>query len=49
MTWQLAAAGAGTEVTVSATGVPIGIDQAVHQEAMASSLANLAAHVEAAG
>ncbi|MDG4799299.1 SRPBCC family protein [Micromonospora sp. WMMD980] len=46
MTWHLAAAGAGTEVTVTATGVPPGIDQAVHEEGIASSLANLAAYVE---
>ena len=46
MTWALAAAGEGTEVTVTATGVPPGIDQAVHRTAMASSLANLAAFVE---
>lgn len=49
MTWDLAAAGDGTEVTVTATGVPPGIDQAVHEEGIASSLANLAAYVEAAG
>ncbi|GAA0814614.1 SRPBCC family protein [Spirilliplanes yamanashiensis] len=49
MTWHLTAAGPGTDVTVTATGVPAGIDQAVHEEAIASSLANLAAHVEATG
>jgi uncharacterized protein YndB with AHSA1/START domain len=49
MTWQLAAAGAGTEVGVTATNVPSGIDQAVHEAAMASSLAHLAAHVEEGG
>ncbi|MET7597910.1 SRPBCC family protein [Streptomyces sp. NPDC004082] len=48
MTWQLASAGAGTEVTVTATNVPSGIDQTVHEVAMASSLAHLAAHVEEA-
>ncbi|MFI1584999.1 SRPBCC family protein [Embleya sp. NPDC020630] len=48
MTWHLAAAGAGTEVTVTATGVPAGIDQAIHEAGIASSLANLAAHVEGA-
>ncbi|MFE3200187.1 SRPBCC family protein [Embleya sp. NPDC059237] len=48
MTWHLAAAGAGTEVTVTATDVPAGIDQAVHEAGIASSLANLAAHVEGA-
>lgn len=46
MTWDLAASGAGTEVTVSATGVPPGIDQAVHEQGIASSLANLAAYLE---
>ncbi|MFG1678088.1 SRPBCC family protein [Micromonospora sp. NPDC049282] len=46
MTWHLAAAGDGTEVTVTATGVPAGIDQAVHQEGIASSLAHLASYVE---
>lgn len=51
MTWSLTAAPgrtevAGTEVTVSAVDVPPGIDPAVHEEAMASSLANLAAFVE---
>ena len=46
MTWQFAATGAGTEVTVTATDVPPGIDQAVHEAGIASSLANLAAYVE---
>jgi uncharacterized protein YndB with AHSA1/START domain len=49
MTWQLAATGDGTEVTVTARDVPPGIDQAVHEAAMASSLAHLASYVEAAG
>ncbi|MBY8872346.1 SRPBCC family protein [Micromonospora sp. PLK6-60] len=48
MTWHLAATGAGTEVTVTATGVPPGIDQADHEAGIASSLANLAAYVETA-
>ncbi|HYZ08582.1 MAG TPA: SRPBCC family protein [Pseudonocardiaceae bacterium] len=47
MTWHLAAAGDGTEVTVTATDVPSGIDQAVHEAGIASSLANLASYVEA--
>jgi uncharacterized protein YndB with AHSA1/START domain len=47
MTWQLGAVGEGTEVTVTATDVPPGIDQADHEAGIASSLANLAAHVEA--
>ncbi|MDF4248825.1 SRPBCC family protein [Streptomyces sp. WMMB303] len=47
MTWQLAAAGADrTEVSVTATGVPPGIDPAVHEAGIASSLANLASYVE---
>jgi hypothetical protein len=49
MTWQLAAAGNGTEVTVTATDVPAGIDQAVHEAGIASSLANLASYVERSG
>ncbi|MEV5538312.1 SRPBCC family protein [Saccharopolyspora shandongensis] len=49
MTWHLAAAGDGTEVTVTAADVPPGIDQAAHETGIASSLANLASYVEAAG
>lgn len=49
MTWHLAPAGDGTEVTVTATGVPPGIDQTVHEAGIASSLANLASYVEGAG
>ncbi|MEU1811261.1 SRPBCC family protein [Micromonospora sp. WMMD1076] len=49
MTWHLAAAGDGTAVTVTATGVPPGIDQAVHEEGIASSLAHLAAYLEPGG
>jgi uncharacterized protein YndB with AHSA1/START domain len=49
MTWRLAASGAGTEVSVTATDVPAGIDQAVHEQGIASSLANLASYVEAVG
>ncbi|MFF3201205.1 SRPBCC family protein [Streptomyces sp. NPDC002962] len=49
MTWHLVAAGEGTEVTVTATDVPSGIDQAVHEAGMASSLAHLASYVERAG
>lgn len=47
MTWHLADSGDGTEVTVTAVDVPPGIDQAVHEAGIASTLANLAAHVEA--
>jgi uncharacterized protein YndB with AHSA1/START domain len=49
MTWQLTATGDGTEVTVTATDVPPGIDQADHEAGIASSLANLASHVERSG
>ena len=49
MTWQLAPVGDGTEVTVTATDVPPGIDQAVHEAGIASSLANLASYIEATG
>ncbi|MFE4502711.1 SRPBCC family protein [Rhodococcus sp. NPDC056743] len=46
MTWRLASAGDGTEVTVTATDVPPGIDHAQHEAGIASSLANLASYVE---
>jgi uncharacterized protein YndB with AHSA1/START domain len=46
MTWQLDATGDGTEVAVTATNVPPGIDQQAHEAGIASSLANLAAYVE---
>ncbi|MCZ2526203.1 SRPBCC domain-containing protein [Streptomyces sp. NPDC059506] len=46
---RLAAAGDGTEVTVTATDVPPGIDRAVHEAAIASSPANLASYIETAG
>lgn len=49
MTWQFAAVDGGTEATVTASDVPPGIDQAAHEAGIASSLANLAAYVEAAG
>ncbi|MEU5974324.1 SRPBCC family protein [Streptomyces sp. NPDC047315] len=51
LTWELVAvdagdgAGAGTEVTVTATDVPPGISRADHEAGLNSSLANLAAHV----
>ncbi|MEV1079281.1 SRPBCC domain-containing protein [Streptomyces sp. NPDC050211] len=48
MTWHLVGAGDGTEVTVTATGVPPGIDQAAHEDGISSSLANLASYVERA-
>jgi uncharacterized protein YndB with AHSA1/START domain len=46
MTWHLTATRGGTEVTVTATDVPPGIDQAAHEAGIASSLANLASYVE---
>lgn len=49
MTWQLTAIGDGTEVTVTATDVPPGIDQADHEAGIASSLANLASYLETSG
>ncbi|WP_308119553.1 SRPBCC domain-containing protein [Streptomyces sp. MBT84] len=49
MTWRLAPVGDGTEVTVTATDVPPGIGQAVHEAGIASSLANLASYIEATG
>ncbi|MFF3977960.1 SRPBCC domain-containing protein [Streptomyces sp. NPDC001828] len=47
MTWELTASGGATAVTVTATDVPPGIDQAAHEEGIASSLAHLAAYLEA--
>ncbi|MFD9290144.1 SRPBCC family protein [Streptomyces sp. NPDC060030] len=49
MTWHLAGTDGGTEVTVTAVDVPPGIGQADHEAGIASSLANLASHVEASG
>ncbi|GGX63822.1 SRPBCC family protein [Streptomyces fructofermentans] len=49
MTWRLVATAGGTEVTVTATDVPPGIDQDAHEAGIASSLANLASHLETAG
>jgi len=45
MTWELTATPEGTEVTVTATDVPPGVDQADHEAGMASSLANLTSHL----
>ncbi|MFG5778841.1 SRPBCC family protein [Comamonas sp. J-3] len=47
MRWVLAAAVGGTSVTVTAENVPPGISHADHEIGMNSSLANLAAFVEA--
>ncbi|MFJ1864902.1 SRPBCC family protein [Streptomyces sp. NPDC088097] len=49
MTWDLTAAGDGTEVTVTATDVPPGIDRTAHEAGIASSLAHLASYVEGPG
>lgn len=46
MTWLLQPQGAGTAVTVMAEHVPAGISPEDHAQGLASSLANLAAHVE---
>ncbi|EAQ14616.1 activator of Hsp90 ATPase-like protein [Maritimibacter alkaliphilus HTCC2654] len=45
MTWDHIAAAGGTKVSVTAKNVPPGIDRAVHEAALASSLAKLAAEV----
>lgn len=49
MTWSLEPQPDGTAVTVTATDVPAGIDEAVHRTALASTLANLAAYVTGEG
>jgi uncharacterized protein YndB with AHSA1/START domain len=46
MTWEVAATDAGTVVEIRADDVPAGISAEDHATGMASSLANLAAHVE---
>jgi uncharacterized protein YndB with AHSA1/START domain len=46
MTWELAADGPGTRVTIRADNVPAGISAADHAAGLASSLANLAAYLE---
>lgn len=46
MTWEVSAAPAGSRVAIRAEGVPDGISAEDHAQGMASSLANLAAHVE---
>lgn len=47
MTWQVTATGRGTRVDIRADGVPEGISAGDHATGMASSLANLAAYLEA--
>ena len=49
MTWQVAAVDGGTRVDIIAEHVPEGISAEDHAAGLASSLANLAAFVEAAG
>lgn len=46
MTWTFTGEGRRTRVAVDATDVPPGIDQEVHQQGMAASLANLARYLE---
>jgi uncharacterized protein YndB with AHSA1/START domain len=45
MTWSFAPENGGTRVTITAVDVPPGIRPEDHEQGMASSLANLAAHV----
>ncbi|CCE08949.1 conserved hypothetical protein [Bradyrhizobium sp. STM 3843] len=46
MTWALSAAADGTLVSLLAENVPVGISRADHELGMASTLENLARHVE---
>jgi len=46
MTWEVTAVGEGTRVDIRADDVPAGISAEDHAAGLASSLANLAAHVE---
>ena len=46
MTWEVTAVDAGTRVVIRADDVPDGISAEDHAAGLASSLANLAAHVE---
>jgi uncharacterized protein YndB with AHSA1/START domain len=46
MTWEVAATDGGTRVEIRADDVPDGISAEDHAVGLASSLANLAAHVE---
>jgi uncharacterized protein YndB with AHSA1/START domain len=46
MTWELVAVDAGTHVEIRANDVPVGISAEDHASGLASSLANLAAHLE---
>jgi uncharacterized protein YndB with AHSA1/START domain len=47
MTWELSPGGNGTRITIRADDVPSGITPQDHAAGMQSSLANLAAYVEA--
>src|SRR5688572_19072532 len=47
MTWEVTAVDEGTRVEFRADDVPAGISAADHADGMSSSLANLAAYVEA--
>jgi hypothetical protein len=46
MTWEVTAVEGGTRVDITADDVPDGISADDHAAGLASSLANLAAHVE---
>ena len=46
MTWELTAVDGGTRVDITAADVPDGISSEDHATGLASSLANLAVHVE---
>lgn len=46
MTWDVTAVDGGARVDITASGVPDGISAEDHATGLASSLANLAAHVE---
>ena len=46
MTWSVRAVDGGTEVSIVAEDVPVGISAEDHAAGIASSLANLAAHLE---
>ena len=46
MTWAATAVDGGTRVDITAVGVPDGVSAEDHQVGMASSLANLARHLE---
>jgi uncharacterized protein YndB with AHSA1/START domain len=46
MTWEVTAADAGTRVDIRADNVPVGISAEDHAAGLASSLANLAKHLE---